>query len=92
MRAARLRLGSADVEPGDRAPGPRRAASSVVRMRTVVVLPAPLGPSRPSTVPCRDGEVDAVEREGPTLVDCDQPAYLDGDVRFRLWTCRLPFR
>ena len=30
---------------------PRRAASSVVRMRTAVVLPAPLGPSRPSTVP-----------------------------------------
>ncbi len=29
----------------------RRAGSRVVRMRTAVVFPAPLGPSRPSTVP-----------------------------------------
>ena len=30
-------------------------------MRTAVVLPAPFGPRRPSTVPGRDREVDAVE-------------------------------
>ena len=30
---------------------PASGASSVVRMRTAVVLPAPLGPSRPRTVP-----------------------------------------
>src|SRR3712207_4826203 len=30
---------------------PASGTRSVVRMRTVVVLPAPLGPSRPSTVP-----------------------------------------
>ena len=33
-----------------------------MRIRTAVVLPAPLGPSRPSTVPGRHGEVDAGER------------------------------
>ena len=32
---------------------PASGLSSVVRMRTVVVLPAPFGPSRPSTVPSR---------------------------------------
>ena len=32
---------------------PRRPVSSVARMRTAVVLPAPLGPSTPSTVPRR---------------------------------------
>ena len=39
----------------------RRRATSVARIRTVVVLPAPLGPSSEKTVPRRDGEVDAVE-------------------------------
>ena len=34
-----------------RARGPRSARSSVARTRTSVVLPAPLGPSRPNTVP-----------------------------------------
>ena len=34
-----------------RARCPRRASSSVARIRTAVVLPAPFGPSRPSTLP-----------------------------------------
>src|ERR687883_1675676 len=37
-------------KPATRAEPPS-GRSSVVRMRTAVVLPAPLGPSRPSTVP-----------------------------------------
>ena len=41
---------------GPRRPGdlgaPASGSSSVVSTRTVVVLPAPFGPSRPSTVPC----------------------------------------
>ena len=32
-------------------------------MRTSVVLPAPLGPSSPNTVPGLDLEVEAVERD-----------------------------
>ena len=40
-----------DVEAGDASPSPRWATASVVRMRIAVVLPAPLWPSRPSTVP-----------------------------------------
>ena len=36
--------------------------SSVVSTRTAVVLPAPFGPSRPSTAPARHGEGHAVER------------------------------
>ncbi|HEX2709076.1 MAG TPA: hypothetical protein VHM66_13850 [Solirubrobacterales bacterium] len=45
-----LRRFGGDVEPGD--PGAAAVGgSSVVRMRTAVLLPAPLGPSRPSTVP-----------------------------------------
>ena len=47
-------------------------------MRTVVVLPAPFGPSTPSTVPLRDGEVDAVERAHlPERLD----ETTDGDCR-----------
>ena len=38
------------VRPGDRA-SPASAGSSVVRMRRVVVLPAPFGPSRPKISP-----------------------------------------
>ncbi len=41
-----------DVVPGD-AGGSRVGASSVVRMRTVVVFPAPLGPSSANTSPGR---------------------------------------
>ena len=41
---------------------PASGFSSVVSTRTAVVLPAPLGPSRPSTVPAARLEVDAVER------------------------------
>ena len=40
---------------------PASGLSSVARIRTVVVLPAPFGPSRPRTVPSSTIEVDAVE-------------------------------
>ena len=42
-----------DVEARDRARCPRPARSSVVMTLTAVVLPAPLGPSRPRTLPLR---------------------------------------
>ena len=42
---------------------PPSGVSSVVKIRTAVVLPAPFGPSRPSTVPGLDLEVQAVERD-----------------------------
>ena len=51
-----------DVEAGDAWPCPRSARTSVVRMRMAVVLPAPLWPSRPSTVPGRDVEVEVAQR------------------------------
>ena len=50
----RLRTGrrlADDVESGDRRAALAWAGVSVVRMRMAVVLPAPLWPSRPSTVP-----------------------------------------
>ena len=48
-------------------------------MRTAVVLPAPLGPSTPSTVPARSGEVDAVQRE--RLAEAlGEPVGLDREV------------
>ncbi len=40
---------------------PASGMSSVVSTRTSVVLPAPLGPSRPRTVPLAHVEIDAVE-------------------------------
>ena len=67
------------VDAGDAAV-PASGRSSVARMRTVVVLPAPFGPSRPSTVPVCDVEVDAVERAHLALapaVDLDQSLCLD---------------
>ena len=42
---------------------PASGARIVVSTRTAVVLPAPLGPSSPSTVPVGTREVDAVERD-----------------------------
>ena len=50
---------------------------SVVIIRTVVVLPAPLGPSMPSTVPCGHGEAHAVDRDLVAEV-LDQVVGLDG--------------
>ena len=41
---------------------PRPGGSSVVRIRTAVVLPAPFGPSSPSTVPRGHRQVDAPQR------------------------------
>jgi hypothetical protein len=49
MRARTLRGSPATSTPSTVA-RPASAFNRVVRMRTVVVLPAPLGPSRPSTV------------------------------------------
>ncbi len=50
-----------DVEARRRAALPLSGGSSVVRMRTAVVLPAPLGPSSPSTVPARHVEIDPLQ-------------------------------
>ena len=60
---AQLRGVAHDVEARPPARCRRRACSSVVRMRTAVVLPAPFGPSRPSTRAGRRAQVDAVERD-----------------------------
>ena len=62
MRRAQLRRVVARRRARRRVTSPASGRSSVVRTRTAVVLPAPLGPSRPSTVPGGDLEVDAVER------------------------------
>ena len=51
-----------DVDAEDDAPGRRPGARRPSRISTVVVLPAPFGPSRPNTSPARDVEVDAVDR------------------------------
>ena len=65
--AAQLDGVADDVEARDAAPCRRRACSSVVRTRTAVVLPAPLGPRSPSTLPGGDLQVDAVE--GPDVAE-----------------------
>ena len=67
-----------DVEPGD-ARRPGVGLSSVVRMRTAVVLPAPFGPSSPSTLPAGAREVDAAEGAhlAVSLLDA---ARLDGEL------------
>ena len=61
MRAAHL----AAVARRRRSPAtrarPASAAVSVDRMRTVVVLPAPLGPSSANTLPRGDAQVDAAQ-------------------------------
>src|SRR5579859_1869287 len=45
---------------------PASGSSSVVRMRKAVVLPAPFGPRRPSTVPCgTDGSMPRSARTSP---------------------------
>ena len=48
---SRRRVGSPIASTPSTTTSPASALSSVVSMRTTVVLPAPLGPSRPSTVP-----------------------------------------
>ena len=53
--------------------------SSVARMRDSVVLPAPLGPSSPNTVPGRDREVEAVQGSHVAEVPA-QLADFDGGV------------
>ena len=58
-RAARRRRASTS-SPTTRAV-PASGLSSVVRIRTAVVLPAPLGPSRPEHAARLRGEVDAAE-------------------------------
>ena len=50
MRARRRRVGD-HVDAGRRWPCPESGRTSVVSTLTAVVLPAPLGPSTPSTVP-----------------------------------------
>ena len=46
----------------------------------VVVLPAPLGPSRPKHSPRRDLEVEAVDGEHVGRVALHQAAAADGEV------------
>ena len=58
---------------------PASGAVSVERMRTVVVLPAPLGPSRANTVPARDPQVDPVH-DRRRVVRLLQAGGLDGQV------------
>ena len=65
------------VVAGD-ADSPASGSSRVARMFTIVVLPAPLGPSRANTVP-GDGQVDAVEHD----VVAKRLAHADGDDRGR---------
>ena len=50
----------------------------VVIIRTVVVLPAPLGPSRPSTEPSGTDERDAVDGDRVAEV-LDEVLGLDGE-------------
>ena len=62
----RTPTGSAQqVVAGDAWRCPASGRTSVARMRTIVVLPAPFGPSRAKTEPGLDGEVDVVERGVP---------------------------
>ena len=62
--AARTASGSAARSwPATARPARRRRAISVDRICTVVVLPAPFGPSSAKTVPCGDVQVDAVEHD-----------------------------
>ena len=76
---ARPAAGSSTSMPATSAE-PLSGCRSVVRMRTMVVLPAPLGPSRPSTDPVGTVEIDAVEGRD-VLVPLDQPR---GDGRDRV--------
>ena len=48
-------------------------------MSSVVVFPAPLGPSRATRSPTADGEVDAVDRPAPPVI-LDQPVRPQRDV------------
>ena len=51
-----------DVEAGDGRRCRPMGLSTVQSMRSVVVLPAPLGPSRPNTSPGPHGEVNGIDR------------------------------
>ena len=61
---------------------PSSAIASVVRILTVVDLPAPFGPTRAKIVPGGDGEVEAVERPDAGVlprrgIGLDEAARLD---------------
>ena len=61
---------------------PASGSRMVERMRTAVVLPAPLGPSSPSTVPVSTCERDAVEGAHVAAWEhLDEVVRLDGDRR-----------
>ena len=56
-----------------------------MRIRTAVVLPAPFGPSSPSTVPVGTEKLDAVERDDgtePLLEIFDDDGVRHGDHTF----------
>ena len=67
-----------DVVPGDRAPCRRSGRDSVVRIFTVVDLPAPFGPSSPKIVPGATRQAHAVEGADVARVDLDEVAGHDG--------------
>ena len=72
-----------DVEAGHPARCRSSGTLSVVSIRTSVVLPAPLGPSRPRTVPVGDDEAHAVDGAGvPEVLD-----QVDGLDRRRSRSC-----
>ena len=75
---ARTRIGSLVTSTPSTRARPPSGGSSVVSTRTAVVLPAPFGPSRPSTRPA-GRERDALERFDVAEA-LDQA--LDDDCRF----------
>ena len=80
-RARNVRPPRAGSTPSTRTrpPSARRYPSTI---STVVVLPAPFGPSSATSSPARDLERDAVDH-GPPAVALDQP--LDDDRRVAAW-------
>ena len=76
------------VETGHPRPA-RGGLSSVTSIRTIVDLPAPLGPRKPKISPSLDHEVDAVDRDEVTEA-ADQALRLDRRVVMRLRRLRWP--
>ena len=71
-----------DVDAEDRRRARRPGSRSPSRISTVVVLPAPLGPSRPKTSPRADVEVDPVDGD-QVAIALDQAADLDDRIARR---------
>ena len=96
LRIARRASARRRRSRGARAPGrrarrcpatralPLSGRDSVVRILTVVDLPAPFGPSRPKMVPGRDGEAQPVERRDRGRVGLPQFVCLDCELHLVL--------